>query len=171
MLDKLFKDIATEENATLEILEKVLDTGDGSRLPYYVYLMHLTYKGASIKFINNVGTQFYGYVTCDFQETLKNLDFEITTRSHFISLFKKNNERIKLITKSAKVNSFLKQSSAFRELTKISNHTAFEPWLIGQNIDDKYNITTKYSLQFEGWKQSIRPMLRFQKELIDYFKD
>lgn len=169
MLSKLFKDIAEEEGAKLEITDEILDFGDGSRCPHLVYKIRLIYKEKHINFINKTGTQFYGLVSCDFPEKLKNLEFEITTRSHFTSLFVKNKERIKITTQSAKINSFLKQSSAFRELVQISNNTVFEPWILAKNIEEKYNITTKYSLQFSDWTQSIRPIIKFQKEFIDYF--
>ncbi len=75
--------------------------------------------------VNKTGTQFYGHVSCDFSEPLANLEFEITTRSHFVSLFIKDKERIKTKTRSGKINSFLKQYTAFRELCRISKDTIF----------------------------------------------
>uniref|UniRef100_UPI0025D3293A hypothetical protein n=1 Tax=Winogradskyella sp. TaxID=1883156 RepID=UPI0025D3293A len=162
-------DIAEEEGADLEMIDEVISYTDGSRSPHLVYKMNIDYKGKTIHFVNKTGTEFYGLVTCDFPKVMEKLDFEISTRSHFISLFVGSNQRIKVKTQSAQINSFFKQSSAFRELRRISKDTVFEPSIIGTNVNGKYNITTKYSLQFTDWTRSIQPIIQLQKQFVDYF--
>ncbi|WP_298902963.1 hypothetical protein [uncultured Psychroserpens sp.] len=169
MLNTIFKNIAQEENADLEIVEDVVSYSDGSRSPHLIYKMYIPYKGCTIHFVNKTGTEFYGIVVSNFPKKMENLEFEISVRSHFISLFTTKIDRIRLDTKSALVSSFFKQSSAFKTLSQISESTVFEPSIIGANNEDIFNVTTKYSLQFSDWTKSIKPIIQLQKQFIDFF--
>ncbi len=168
MLDKIFKEIAEQEGGSLQILDQKLELELGTRSPHLVFHLRIPYKDALIYLKNSTGTQFYGIITCVYEVYKPNVEFELSTRSHFSTLFRKNKNRFKLNTSSEAIRAFFKQSKAFQELMDIASNTVFEPAMEGINENLKYKLTTKYSLQFSDWTQSIRPLIRFHKEFVDY---
>jgi hypothetical protein len=170
MLETEFERIAKGVGATLTIQDENLDISGGIRSPNLVFDLTLSYKNRIINIRNSTGTYFAGRVSSKITKPSESLEFEVTTRSHFSSLFKRNKDRFKLKTKNINIDSFLKHSTGFAELCAIAKDTVFEPTILGQNTDDDFELITEYHLQFSSWWEVIKPIIQFYKEFIDKFE-
>lgn len=169
MLETEFKSIAKALGATLAIKENKIDIGGGVRSPNRVFYLSLSYKDRIIHIRNATGTYFVGKVMSKITQPKASLEFEITTRSHFSSLFTRNKEHFRFKAQNKTINSFLRQSVGFSQLRLIAKHTVFEPTIIGKNSDDGFQIVIEYHLQFNNWWTVIKPITLFYKEFIDRF--
>lgn len=163
-----FKSIAEKEDAIFSFDEEIITVGAGVRDSHLNYFIKKEYRDIAIYLKNTTGTTFVGHVTCLIPKRMDAIAFEMTTRSHFLSLFFKGN-RFKFSKTSPEVTEFMKNSIGFSQLKAIANDTSFEPTILGESNRKGFKLTIKYHLQFENWTQVIGPFMLFYKEFIDRF--
>ena len=172
MIKSIFEKIAVEENATFDYKRQIVSISDGARSPYTNLNLTINYKSKTIKINNQIGTTAVGRVTSLISRKKLDLEFRITTRSHFLNLFYRNNHRFKISTNNNfKVKNLFKNNLTFNQLKKIADTTQFEPTFIGQNNNDGFTVITEYHLQFNNWHEVIQPLILFYKEFIDQIED
>lgn len=169
MIEKEFQAIANKLGAIYYKEEEIIDMGGGERCPHIIYLLTLEYKGLEIKINNSTGVSAIGRVECKFLKESDSLVFDMTTRSHFLSLFFKSN-RFKFTNLNPNLEQFVKNSIGLNQMKGIAKETSFEPTIIGENTNVGYRLIIEYSLLFDDWTQVVEPMIIFYKEFIDKFK-
>ena len=168
-MDSIFKEIADNVGAKLEIIDDKYIYTDGSRSPHIVYSLSLNYKDRIIRITNSTGTTFVGNAVCIVSKPKESLEFEILTRSHFVNLFYRSKDRFKIETQNENIKSFLRQSDGFSKMKIISKDVMFDPTFIGKNTSEGFQLVTEYHLQFNNWWEVVEPLFLFYKEFIDRF--
>ncbi|OAB81558.1 hypothetical protein [Cochleicola gelatinilyticus] len=171
MFKKEFKRIASLENGTFYYHDKNIAVGGGVRSPRIIYLLMVDYKGYTIKIKNETGFSYHGIITCEMKTNGKPLEFELTTRSNFSSLFRRNKERFQINARHLNVEAFLKQSDILKELEQVARKDLFEPTITGVYDGSIFRLTTKYHLQFSDWTQVLEPFISFYKQWIDKYTE
>jgi len=99
------------------------------------------------------------------------LSYRTIPISHFTKLlsFKKDTWKIKC--KSKLMSNNLNQILRLSGLTKIANKRPFEPITEGIIVDNTYYINTKFYLGFDNKEDSLLPIIKFYKKLIDFLND
>jgi len=95
MVENIFEDTAKKEGATFNSDEDVISMFDGGRRHSMSYSLTVNYKGRIITIKNECDTSQAGIIKCLMSDKRDSLGFEMTTRSHFLSLFFRGN-RFKL---------------------------------------------------------------------------
>lgn len=163
-----FKKIAEKEDAIFSFNEETLNIGEGERSPHLNYFLIKKYGEKTISINNTTGTLFVGHTTCLIPKRMDSLTFEMTTRSHFLSLFFRGS-RFRFSKASPDITKFMENSIGFNQLKAISNDTSFEPTIIGESNHKGFKLIIKYHLKFDNWTQVIEPIILFYKEFIDRF--
>jgi hypothetical protein len=167
MVIEEFKRLSEIHNGELSIKEDTLPTYNGGRDFFYTLFLRIRYEGRIIDIKNTTGAPV-GTVTCNFGKQKNDLEFSMTTRDVFISIFFKGS-RFKFKNSSPNIDRFFSNSDSFKQLEEITKKTAFEPSIIGEHQNNNYQLKFLYSLKFDNWVQVIEPIINFYKEFIDEF--
>ncbi|MGG8497856.1 hypothetical protein ACQY1Q_15700 [Tenacibaculum sp. TC6] len=168
-LEEHFTKIAEKEGATLHITNDSVRIGGGARCPDIHYQLYIIYKDRKIRVSNKIGVCEVGSVACRICDSKESLKFELTTRSHFRSLFLGKKNRCKLKAENHNIDSFFKNSLSWKELRKMVNETAFMPMFLGENTEEGFSLITEYHMEFPNKEQVVEPLITFYKEFIDVF--
>lgn len=163
-----FTEISTVENGELNISEKIHTAGMGRRAFQTIYHLVLNYKGEQFTIKNLIGAQSYGEITMELNDVNEGVDFNIETKSPFLSLFSFNKERLNITCKNEQLKMFLNTNRSIKKLLEIIEETQFEPSITGKAVDGKYILKTVYHLQFPERTVVIEPLIGFYKSIIDH---
>ncbi|WCM40952.1 hypothetical protein MG290_08245 [Flavobacterium sp. CBA20B-1] len=139
----------------------------GSKLPISEYIIEVTYKNMTIKMRNELGNYNLGTVdlilsNCNFHS------FEITSRNHFMSLFSRKKEMLKISCNNLSFRNTLQETVINCGLEKIAKQNAFEPHIVSSYKDGKWKVASKYHLEFEDKIGAANALIDFYKLLIDF---
>jgi len=168
MYKAFFKELAEREYGKFYYHDKDLGIGGGVRSPNVIFKTTFNYKDNEFTIINQTGTAYVGTISCELSKTIQPIAFEISTISHFKNLFLRKDSRLKLTTNNSNLKYFLSNNDSMKVLSRIADKENFSP-LITCELNDSWNIISKYHLEFDNWIDVIEPTIKLYKSLIDEF--
>ena len=154
------------ENAIFSFNDFKVGGVGGSRMTISEYHIEIPYKNMIINVSNELGNHNLGKVDV----TLSNCNFhsfEITSRNHFMSLFSRKKEMLKISCTNNTFKNTLQNTAIASGLEKIAKQNAFEPHIASNYTNGKWNVSTKYHLEFEDKIGALKALIDFHKLLID----
>ena len=98
----------------------------------------------------------------------KHPDFLVDSRNHLIRLITLNRRTWNIKSESEKISKKIKTLLRKSGMTKLANDRAFEPTITGKMNKDKFQLETKFYLGFTEREDSIKTLIEFNNNLIDY---
>jgi len=158
---------ASIENTTFAYQDYKVKDDCGTILPISHYYLTTTYKDLIITIENELGNHSLGKVQLDIKG-YQLPDFKITTRNHFINLFSRKKEMLKIECRNPSFRHFLYSIVNSSGLEKTAKKHSFQPTIsLSKN---RLCIQTIYHLQFEDKTAAVKALIDFHKKLIDYLK-
>jgi len=178
-MKELFEKISKEENGELSInfgpsysklitFSQFLDD-DNTGKKVTSLSMEINYRNQTITVSNKMGIH-QGELKCILEQKLKLPDFNVSTRNWFYRVLKKSFNLLKVECDDKIFKDFVQAQLLNLELEGIARGSKFEPIIKG-NKKDVYEISTVYNLLFAKKKEVIRPLINFNKLLIDFCLD
>lgn len=169
MYKAFFTELAEREHGKFYFHDKDVAIGGGVRSPNVIFKITFNYKDNEFTIINRTGTAYVGTISCELSKTIQPIAFEISSISHFKNLFLRKDSRLKIITDNSNLKYFLSKNNSIKVLSKIANKENFSP-LITCELNNSWNIISKYHLEFDNWIAVIEPTIELFKNLIDEFE-
>jgi hypothetical protein len=169
MYKSYFKNLAEKENGKFYFRDEDISIGMGVRSPNVIYKVTFDYKDNHFTIINRTGTAYVGSISCELSKSLQPIQFEINNISHIQNLFLRKKSRLKIIADNPNIKYFLTENENLESLSKIADKEKFSP-IITCELDKKWQIITKYHLEFDNWTEVVEPIIGLYKNLIDEFE-
>ncbi len=169
MRKEFFQNLGDKENGKFRFHDKDVSIGFGVRSPNVVYQVTFDYKGNSFFVENTTGTNFVAEISCILDTSIKPIEFELFTISHFKNLFFRKNSRFQIKTDNENLRYFLNHNENFKKLEEISVADKFDPSI--QIVDgNPSKMIARYHLEMDEWTDPIEPMIELFKDLIDEYE-
>lgn len=170
MYKEYFKNLAVKENGKFYFKEEEISIGMGVRSPNVLYKINFDYNNNPFTIQCQTGTAYVGTVSCDLNNALQPIEFEINNYSHLQNLFLRKQSRLKIISNNSNLKYFFSKNDSLKILSQIATKENFSP-IITCEFDRKWRLYTRYHLEFDNWVQPIEPMIALFKSLIDRFEN
>lgn len=169
MIEQKFKELSLEYNCDFDHFEYIVEGRAGSKIQISVYTTKVVYRNIPIDIKFEFGN--HNLAEFKFQLVLSEQapEFEIITRDNFTRLISFNKEIWSVKCKDTHVASSLKKVLNSSRLTEMADNTTFEPNIKGYKNSNKFYLYTKYYLGFHNKEQSLKLVLDYHKNMIDYF--
>ncbi|TVZ51418.1 hypothetical protein [Dokdonia sp. Hel_I_53] len=165
MYKTFFENIAATYGGKFLYKDKDISIGGGIRLPKVQYILKIPLENTEILISNITGKEFSARLSMNIDLPSQVPNFELSTDSHFKSLFKKKSDRFKIKSESDALTEFLENNIHIKELEKIAEDDAFEPYITGEFKDSSYQVEAEYHLEFDNWNSPVIPFIKLFKDL------
>lgn len=167
IMEDVFKAIANEIGCEYSKKDEKYLLPTGSSLPISTYKLTVSHKGNTFWLKNTFGNSDRGELELYLPKLSGRSEFEITTKSHFMTLFSKKKQRLNISCEDETIVYILTRALNASWLNEYLQKAAFDPYIKGENVDGKFRIRTEYHLIFEGKHEVIKPLINFYKTLIE----
>ena len=167
MFEKIFNDLSKKSNAVYTNESYKVDGDLGSKLPITIHYLDYPYQDTIIYLRYELGDYNLAEINIALDQ-YQGPDFEIRARDQMTRLLSFNKKVWTIKCKNPKLERYLEISLNDTGLTKIARESTFEPEIKGEYKGSIYTLYTCYSLAFQNKEQSIEPIIKFYKMLIDY---
>ncbi|MFA7445943.1 MAG: hypothetical protein WCY89_08350 [Flavobacteriaceae bacterium] len=162
-----YENISKEiENSKFSYSDYKVDSPGFSKIAASIYNLHVNYKEHIIYVKNELGHQNLGRVEVQLDKRLP--EFKISNTNHFVNLFLRKKNILKVTCKNHSFKKFLEQKLIELNLEKIAKESLFEPEIYNVFERNAMKIITTYHLQFDNKTAPIQPLVNLYKSLIDY---
>ncbi len=168
-LIKFFQNFSETENGKLTVFRNTVKAGLGTKAPESGFHLVIPYKEKIITIKYDVSLGAVGLIKCSLDLNKNAPNFEIYTKSHFMTLFSFSKNRFKFKSNNLHLNSILNTSSNILQLKEITKETQFELQLEGKFNEDTFVLKTEYTLLLEDKTSMLAPLISLFKELIDFY--
>jgi hypothetical protein len=165
---KIFKSLAIEFNASLTINGYPHDLEKQSEAQRSHYKLLIPYKKETLSLEYMVGAQHTASMSIIVEEITEKCAFEVTTRSHFMSLFSGKANKVQVKSENLDLKRMIESNEHFLEMKRLIQNSRFEPLIFGKYTRDGYLMKTEYHLVFPKRTQEIHSLIHFHQALIDF---
>lgn len=164
---QIFQDLVAELEGKLTINGHSEDLLHQSLAQESIYKLYFSYMEENMCIEYVLGATHYAAIAVFIESDKKLPEFEITTRTPFMSLFKGKKNRVQIKSEDKAIREKIESNPSFIELSELSANTRFVPYTFGKSRDLGYEMKTEYHLEFSERTQELKPLIQFHKDLID----
>lgn len=169
MFESIFNEIAEEYGCDYYINDIKVNATLGSKMPITKHHLNIDYNGVTFKLLYELGNYNLAETSFNIKNTRFPIPaFQVDTRDRIVRFFTSNKSIWKIKSKDSKLKFDLNEILNTSTLTALANKEAFDPMIKGYSDDSGFHLYTRYSLAFNNKETSIKPVIEFHKNLIDY---
>lgn len=159
-LKVLFEKIAAERDGTFKLVKERFQIK---------YQLRMEYLGQHIFLQNNLGLEETGWMICKLEPQSKISSFKIDEKFLLTQMFSRKADYLYIKSKDGDLKHFIKKSETFKILNAQAKADAFQPIIVGKNVDGHFRIETRYHLDFLNRREVVEPLIDFYQSVIAYY--
>lgn len=175
-MEKLFKEIALEENGAFSVTHQQSYTHLYLNFPLAKrenglivnsLTLKIPYKDNEILVEYKLADNHNATIECAFPANINISEFRVEKGNHIWNAIERQKHILKVKSDDSNLIEFINKKLIDLNLQEIANSCLFEPLIIGKVEEKYYRLSTQYHLAFPQKKEVLRPMICFYKDFID----